>query len=103
MMVSIFLRVVAYALDAVIIGMLIGLASFSLCILGIVTFGATWGIMGLVLFIIPFDCHSILIGGSDSATFGMRLMNMEVKNWMSGSPEYIQAAIQTIFSADQSP
>ena len=35
MMVSIFLRVVAYALDAVIIGMLIGLASFSLCILGI--------------------------------------------------------------------
>jgi len=77
--------------------MLIGLASFSLCILGIVTFGATWGIMGLVLFIIPFDCHSILIGGSDSATFGMRLMNMEVKNWMGGSPEYIQAAIQTIF------
>ncbi len=97
MMVSIFLRVVAYALDAVIIGMLIGLASFSLCMLGIVTFGATWGIMGLVLFIIPFACHSILIGGSDSATFGMRLMNMEVKNWMVDRPNTFRLRFKPFF------
>ncbi len=91
----IFRRVSAYILDAVIIGILIGLASFSLGLLGVVTFGATWGIMGLVLFLIPFAYHTLLIGGSMSATFGMRVMNLEVRNWMGGHPEYVQAAIQT--------
>lgn len=91
----IFRRVSAYFIDVVIIGILIALTSFSLGLLGVVTFGATWGIMGIVLFLIPFAYHTILIGGDGSATFGMRVMELEVRNWMGGHPEYFQAGLQT--------
>ncbi|MBT5940045.1 MAG: RDD family protein [Rhodospirillaceae bacterium] len=92
----IFKRVIAYVIDVVAISIILGIVFVGLGILGFVTFGATWGIMGIVLLLIPFAYHTILIGGPQSATFGMRFMELEVRRWIGGRPDYIQAAVQTI-------
>lgn len=91
-----FKRIIAYAIDAIIISLILGATFVGLGILGIVTFGATFGIMGFALFIIPFAYHTFLIGGPNSATIGMGFMNVEVKRWVGGHPDYFQAAAQTI-------
>jgi uncharacterized RDD family membrane protein YckC len=92
----IFKRVIAYVIDVVAISIILGIVFVGLGILGLVTFGVTWGIMGIVLFLIPFAYHTILIGGPHSATFGMRFMELEVRRWIGGQPDYVQAAVQTI-------
>ena len=92
----IFKRVIAYVIDVVAISIILGIVFVGLGILGLVTFGVTWGIMGIVLFLIPFAYHTILIGGPQSATFGMRFMELEVRRWIGGQPDYVQAAVQTI-------
>ena len=92
----IFKRVIAYVIDVIVISMLLGIVFVGLGILGFITFGATWGIMGIVLFLIPFAYHTLLIGGPQSSTIGMRIMDLEVRRWVGGRPDYVQAAVQTI-------
>jgi uncharacterized RDD family membrane protein YckC len=92
----IFKRVIAYVIDVVAISIILGIVFVGLGLLGLVTFGVAWGIMGIVLFLIPFAYHTILIGGSQSATIGMRFMDLEVRRWIGGRPDYVQAAVQTI-------
>ena len=51
----IFKRVAAYIIDALIISVIVGFVWVGLGILGIVTLGLTFGLMGIVIFIIPLD------------------------------------------------
>ena len=92
----IFKRVVAYVIDAFIIGLIVSALWVGLGILGIVTFGATFGLMGLVIFAVPLAYHTLFIGGGDSATIGMKVMDIEVRRWTGGSPDLYQAAALTV-------
>ncbi len=92
----IFKRIVAYIIDAIIISLIVSVVWVALGILGIVTFGATFGIMGISLFAIPFAYHTLLIGGPNKSTIGMKVMKIEVRRWIGGVPDYYQAAAQTI-------
>jgi uncharacterized RDD family membrane protein YckC len=40
--------------------------------------------------------HTLTIGGSRSATPGMRLTGVEVRSWTGERPGYLQAFVQTI-------
>jgi len=92
----IFKRVIAYVIDVIVISVILAIVSVGLGILGFITFGAAWGIMGLVFFLIPFAYHTLLIGGPQSSTIGMRIMEVEVIRWTGGRPDYAQAAVLTI-------
>ena len=92
----IFLRVVAYLIDVVIVGGLMATAFMAISISGLFTFGLGFTLIGPVLFIIPIAYHTLLIGGPCSATWGMRLMGIEVRRWRGGRPGLLQAAILTI-------
>ena len=92
----IFRRVAAYLIDAVIVGGLMSVAFVIISISGLLTFGLGFTLIGPSFFIIPLTYHTFLIGGPCSATWGMRLMGIEVRSWRGGRPDILQATILTI-------
>lgn len=84
-------RVVAYAID---VALLLGLTGF-LWTLVVLTFGLLWGIAAILTPVIPLTYHTLLIGGRDSATLGMRVMGIEVRRLDGGRPDFVQAFLQT--------
>lgn len=88
-------RSVAYLIDCVIL-FLIGLVlTIALSVFGIITFGLGFHLFPL-LSIVPIAYSTVLIGGSDSATFGMRMMDVKVRSWGGERPNLIQALVMTL-------
>lgn len=84
-------RIVAYAID---VAILIGLTGF-LWTLVVLTLGLLWGFAAILTPIIPLAYHTLLIGGRDSATLGMRVTGIEVRRLDGGRPDLAQAFLQT--------
>lgn len=85
-------RVLAYLVD---VAILIGVTGF-MWLLVLLTFGLLAPIAGILTPLIPLTYHSLLIGGRDSATIGMRVMGIQVRRLDGGHPDYPQAALQTL-------
>lgn len=85
-------RLIAYLIDVLI---LLGVTGF-LWLLVLLTFGLLWGIAAVMTPFIPLFYHTLLIGGRDSATLGMRFMGIQVRTIDGGHPDYPQAALQTL-------
>jgi uncharacterized RDD family membrane protein YckC len=88
----IFRRVVAYMIDIVI---LTGIAVF-LWVLVVLTLGLLGPIAAIVTAVLPIGYHTLLIGGPNSATIGMRMMGVEVRRLDGGRPDLVQALVQTV-------
>ncbi len=88
-------RVTAYLVDAVIIAVLYGLAFVLLSPLWLISLGALSAPLLAALSLVPLAYHTLLIGGTRSATFGQRLFGLEVRSIDGGSPSYFQALVQT--------
>lgn len=88
-------RIAAYLVDALIIGLITLLALGALSVLGVMTLGLLSPLVAL-LPLIPLTYHTLLIGGPDSATLGMRLFDVEVRTLDGGYPGYLLAALQTM-------
>jgi uncharacterized RDD family membrane protein YckC len=83
-------RVVAFLVDLIIIGVPILLAMIFIGILGLVTFGLGWFLFWLVYpgsVIWALIYYGSTFGSPASATFGMRLMDLEMRTWY-GAPAY---------------
>lgn len=87
-----FRRVIAYLIDVTILS---GAVLF-LWFLVVVTLGLLGPIAALVTPVIPIAYHSLLIGGPNSATIGMRMMGIEVRRLDGGRPDFGLALIQTL-------
>lgn len=85
-------RVLAYLID---VAILLGLTGF-LWILVLLTFGLLSGVAAIATPLIPLTYHTMLIGGRDSATLGMRIVGVQVRRVDGGHPDYPQAALQTL-------
>lgn len=85
-------RVLAYLID---VAILLGVTGF-LWLLVVLTFGLLASIAGVVTPLIPLAYHTLLIGGRDSATIGMRMMGIHVRTLDGGYPDYPQAGLQTL-------
>lgn len=84
-------RIVAYAIDVTI---LLGITGF-LWTLVVLTLGLLWGVAAVLTPVIPLAYHTLLIGGRDSATLGMRVVGIEVRRLDGGRPDLAQAFLQT--------
>jgi uncharacterized RDD family membrane protein YckC len=83
-------RVLAFAVDLVIIGVPVGLAGIFILIIGLVTFGLGWLLFWLLwpaTVVWALVYYGMTLGSSHSATIGMRLMDLEMRTWY-GAPAY---------------
>ena len=84
-------RVTAYAVDLVIIAIIIGLFFVVFVPATVITFGLLSPMFGL-LGVIPFAYHVLLVGGRGAATLGQRLFDLRVMDTSGARPDYVQAA-----------
>lgn len=87
-----FRRIIAYLIDVIILS---GTVLF-LWFLVVMTLGLLGPIAALITPVIPLAYHSLLIGGPNSATIGMRMMGVEVRRLDGGRPDLVQALLQTL-------
>lgn len=88
----IFKRVLAYLVD---VALLLGVTGF-MWLLVVLTLGLLGGIAAILTPLVPLAYHTLLIGGHDSATLGMRLAGIHVRRLDGGAPGYPQAALLTL-------
>jgi uncharacterized RDD family membrane protein YckC len=89
-------RVGAYLVDAcVIVAVNIALHT-ALVVLGLLTFGLAWLLLGPVTFLtVALAYDTLAIGGGRGATPGMRLFGLEARGVQGGRPDYWQAFLMT--------
>ncbi len=89
-------RVGAYLIDAFLI-LCINLAlHIVLVVLGLLTFGLAWLLLGPVTCLtVALAYGTLFIGGGEGATPGMRLFGIEARGLNGGRPDYFQAFLMT--------
>jgi uncharacterized RDD family membrane protein YckC len=88
-------RSIAYLIDGFILFLIGIILTIGLSIFGIITFGLGFHLFPL-LSIVPIAYSTLLIGGPHSATFGMRLMDVQVRSWGGERPNLLQALVMTL-------
>jgi len=89
-------RVLAYCVDLVVITFIMAVVWVVFAILTVVSFTLLAPILWPVFAFIPVIYAALLIGGARSATYGMRLFDLEVRAWNGDRPGYLQAGLKTI-------
>ena len=83
-------RALAFLIDLIVISIPVILAVIFIAVFGLVTLGLGWGLFWLVspaTVIWPIVYYGMSLGGPHSATWGMRVMNLQMRT-LSGSPGY---------------
>jgi uncharacterized RDD family membrane protein YckC len=89
-------RAMAFLLDAVIIGILTFLVGILVTILGVFTLGLGWLLFPLLWPGVALLYSAFSLGGRNSATVGMRMMGLEMRQ-LDGSPmSPVLAAIHSV-------
>ena len=86
-------RMLAVIFDALFIGV-ISLLVWT--IVGFVTFGVAWFFLPPLLPAIAFFYNGLTISGTGMATWGMRLMDLEVRTKDGFRPSFLLAALQAV-------
>jgi uncharacterized RDD family membrane protein YckC len=90
-------RLFAWIGDVVVLFILGSIVWFLLAILGIVTFGLTWLLMGGATIAVALGYAAITIGGRKQATLGMRMAGLKVETASGGRPDALAAAVHALF------
>lgn len=88
-------RVIAWCIDVVLIGILAWIAWVGVVLIGLLTFGLGFALLGL-LPAIGVLYHTLFVAGVHAATPGMRIMDLSVRHEMDlGPPSLMQAIVFT--------
>jgi uncharacterized RDD family membrane protein YckC len=89
-------RCLGWLVDLLLVGVLVGTLWSSLLLLGLLTFGLGWWLLGLVP-LVPFAYHCLFLTGPLSATPGQALFGLLVRRDDDlGPPGLAQAAVSTL-------
>jgi uncharacterized RDD family membrane protein YckC len=89
-------RCLGWLTDLLLVALLVGTLWSSLLLLGLLTFGLGWWLLGL-LPLVPFAYHCLFLTGSMSATPGQALFGLVVRRDDDlGPPTLAQAMISTL-------
>ena len=80
-------RMMAFVIDAIIIVSLTAALYVVVFLLGIVTLGLAWLLLGLVFPVVALSYSAFTLGQPQSATVGMRVFELEMRTWY-GAPCY---------------
>lgn len=89
-------RCVAFIVDAIVILVLSAIAYVVVGLLGIITLGLAWLLLGLVFPVVGLGYNALTIGGPNSATIGQRMMGLEVRMWFGGKVTPLIAAFHAL-------
>ena len=92
-------RVLAFLIDLVIVAIPIVLAAMFIFAFGIVTLGLGWALYWLLspASVIWVLCYfGFTLGGANSATVGMRIMNIEMRTWYGAPAYFVLGAVHAI-------
>ncbi len=89
-------RVMAFIIDVVVITVLWLLGSVVIFILGLLSFGLIWLLWGAALILLVLGYEALTLGGPYSATYGMRIMGIEMRTWYGDRPGVLQAAAHSL-------
>lgn len=90
-------RLFAWIGDIVVLFFLTWLVLFLLGLLGLVTFGLTWLLMGGATIATALGYAAITVGGSKQSTLGMRMAGLRVETASGGRPDALAAAVHALF------
>src|SRR5579862_5905040 len=92
-------RLVAFAIDLIIILMPLVLASLFIFVFGLVTFGLGWALFWLLSpasVIWALFYYGMTLGSTASATIGMRAMELEMRTWYGAPAYFLLGAVHAI-------
>lgn len=92
-------RVVAFAIDFLIVAIPILLAAMFIFAFGLVTLGLGWALYWIlspasVLWALAY--FGVTLGGPHSATVGMRMMDLEMRTWYGEPAYFVLGAVHVI-------
>ena len=89
-------RAFAYLIDLCCIGLIAVFAWIVFALLWVLSFGmlgpALWFLFGLI----PLAYHTLLVSGRHSATFGMRMFDLQLRAWTGERPVFLQALAHAV-------
>ncbi len=85
-------RVIAWCIDALLIGILVAVLFAAGIVLGVLTFGLSLPMLG-VLPVVPVLYHWLTLGGRRNASPGQALMGLTVRNWENLAPPTVLQAL----------
>jgi uncharacterized RDD family membrane protein YckC len=92
-------RVVAFAIDFLIIAIPVVLGAMFIFAFGIVTLGLGWALYWLlppasVIWAVVY--FGVTLGGPSSATIGMRVMDLEMRTWYGAPAYFVLGAVHAV-------
>ncbi len=89
-------RIFAYLIDVVCLSFILIVVKFAAAIIGVLSFGLLSPLLVLIIAITPLAYHTYLIGSEQSATIGMRIMNIKVQTMDGRQPDYATAFLHCL-------
>ena len=92
-------RVVAFAIDSIILAIPVVLAAMFIFIIGIVTLGlgfALYFLLSPAAVVWALVYFGLTLGGPRSATIGMRVMDLEMRTWYGTPAYFVLGAVHAI-------
>jgi uncharacterized RDD family membrane protein YckC len=89
-------RSVAFMMDCVLITVLMFAASLAVLLLGVITFGLAWLLFAILWPAVALIYIAFSLGGSNSATPGMRAMGIELRLFHGGKAYPLLAVIHAV-------
>lgn len=89
-------RMMAFLVDFTIVALLSLAAGVVVFFLGILTLGLAWLAYGGIFPVVAILYSGMTVGGSRSATYGMRAMGLVARRDGGGKPDFIQGAVHVI-------
>jgi uncharacterized RDD family membrane protein YckC len=85
-------RIVAFSVDVILVFVLTLPVVLMLALLGFVTFGLSWFLIGPSFALVALGYVALTLGGPASATIGMRFAGLVMRTW-SGAPMFPLLAV----------
>lgn len=92
-------RIVAFIIDAIVIAIPVIIACIFILVFGLLTFGLGWLLFWIVSpasIIWALLYYGITLGGSASATLGMRAMELQLRTWYGGPGYFLLGAVRAV-------
>ena len=89
-------RVMAYVVDLFCIGVIVVVVWFGFLLLWLLSFGLLGPLLWFLSGLIPLAYHTLLLSGRRSATYGMRMFDLELRSVSGERPSFLQALVQTL-------
>ncbi|WP_315775165.1 MULTISPECIES: RDD family protein [unclassified Bradyrhizobium] len=92
-------RMIAFLIDLLVLSVPVILAVIFIAVFGVVTLGLGWALFWLVspaAVIWAIVYYGATIGGPNSATIGMRVMDLEVRTWYGAPGYFVLGAVHAV-------